>query len=67
MSDERMKILIYQYIFFKDSRIDDELAEARRRVLSVHCDTGNIVDYLIALARRDMFDEVFSDLSNLLK
>lgn len=67
MNDERLKILIYQYIFFKDSRVSDELVKARDRVLSVHCDKEDICNYLYAVARSDMFNEVFSDLSNLLK
>lgn len=56
---ERLKLLLYEFLFHEEVRLEDELKEAKRNIDKSPMNLYNIVVYCEAVSKRKYFDRVF--------
>ena len=67
MSSERALILVYQYLWYREARLSDELEELRRHVKLVKHTPEDLLRLYEAEARYKNFKEFANDLTKLLE
>lgn len=65
--NDRLKVILYEYIFQKESYYKNLMITRYNRLFSKHCSSDDIVAYLLACRDYETFQAVFRDVSELLK